>query len=185
MRDLVEDPGGGAGADARRAGLHHLEQRVEPADATGGLHARVRADGLAHEPDVLGGRATTGEPGRGLHERGTPGDRGAARAELGLPVEGDVLLFVGRIQPLKAPDMLLKVAAELLRRDPSRRDGLTVAVVGGPSGSGLSRPHELEELAAALGISDVVRFVRLYQPASIQPVRHRPTVYQDHLPDRP
>jgi D-inositol-3-phosphate glycosyltransferase len=90
----------------------------------------------------------------------TPGDRSAARAELGLPVEGDLLLFVGRIQPLKAPDMLLRVAAELLRRDPSRRDRLTVAVVGGPSGSGLTRPHELEELAATLGISDVVRFVR-------------------------
>ncbi|HET8989233.1 MAG TPA: D-inositol-3-phosphate glycosyltransferase [Humibacillus sp.] len=90
----------------------------------------------------------------------TPGDQGAARAELGLPPDGDVLLFVGRIQPLKAPDMLLRVAAELLHRDPSRRDRLTVAVVGGPSGSGLTRPHELEELAASLGISDVVRFVR-------------------------
>jgi D-inositol-3-phosphate glycosyltransferase len=90
----------------------------------------------------------------------TPGDRGAARAALGLPVEGDVLLFVGRIQPLKAPDMLLRVAAELLERDPGRRDRLTVAVVGGPSGSGLTRPHELEELAVSLGISDVVRFVR-------------------------
>jgi D-inositol-3-phosphate glycosyltransferase len=90
----------------------------------------------------------------------TPGDRSEARAALGLPVEGDLLLFVGRIQPLKAPDMLLKVAAELIRRDPSRRDRLTVAVIGGPSGSGLSRPHELEDLAAGLGISDVVRFVR-------------------------
>jgi D-inositol-3-phosphate glycosyltransferase len=89
----------------------------------------------------------------------TPGDRAAARVEVGLPAEGDVLLFVGRIQPLKAPDMLLRVAAELLQRDPSRRDHLTVAVVGGPSGSGLTRPHELEELAASLGLSDVVRFV--------------------------
>jgi D-inositol-3-phosphate glycosyltransferase len=90
----------------------------------------------------------------------TPGDRQGARAALGLPLEGDVLLFVGRIQPLKAPDMLLRVAAELLRREPSRRERLTVAVVGGPSGSGLTRPHELEDLAASLGISDVVRFVR-------------------------
>ena len=90
----------------------------------------------------------------------TPGDRAAARTALGLPVEDDVLLFVGRIQPLKAPDMLLRVAAELLQRDPERRHRLTVAVVGGPSGSGVTRPHELEELASSLGISDVVRFVR-------------------------
>ncbi|WP_374970542.1 D-inositol-3-phosphate glycosyltransferase [Terrabacter sp. BE26] len=90
----------------------------------------------------------------------TPGDRLAARRELGLPLDGELLLFVGRIQPLKAPDVLLRVADELLRRQPSRRERLTVAVLGGPSGSGLDRPHELEELARALGIDDVVRFVR-------------------------
>src|SRR4051812_37131648 len=89
----------------------------------------------------------------------TPGDRGAARRALGLAVDGQLLLFVGRIQPLKAPDVLLRVAGELLRRDPSRRERLTVAVLGGPSGSGLTRPHELEELARSLGIDDVVRFV--------------------------
>jgi D-inositol-3-phosphate glycosyltransferase len=90
----------------------------------------------------------------------TPGDRGAARRRLGLPVEGQLILFVGRIQPLKAPDVLLRVAGELLRRDPARRERLTVAVLGGPSGTGLTRPHELEELASTLGIEDVVRFVR-------------------------
>ncbi|MEO7752698.1 MAG: D-inositol-3-phosphate glycosyltransferase [Terracoccus sp.] len=89
-----------------------------------------------------------------------PGDRHAARHALGLPVDGDVLLFVGRIQPLKAPDLLLRVAAELVRRDPSRRRRLTVAVVGGPSGNGLAHPHDLEDLALSLGIGDVVRFVR-------------------------
>ena len=90
----------------------------------------------------------------------TPGDRAAARHELGLPVDGELLLFVGRIQPLKAPDLLLRVAAELLARDPDRRARLTAAVVGGPSGSGLTRPHELEELARTLGIADSVRFVK-------------------------
>ncbi|MDV3222087.1 D-inositol-3-phosphate glycosyltransferase [Intrasporangium sp.] len=90
----------------------------------------------------------------------TPGDTRTARAELGLPVDGELLLFVGRIQPLKAPDLLLRVAAELLRRDPGRRERLTVAVLGGPSGSGLARPHGLEELAEQLGITDVVRFVK-------------------------
>jgi D-inositol-3-phosphate glycosyltransferase len=90
----------------------------------------------------------------------TPGDKRAARATLGLPVEGDLVLFVGRIQPLKAPDMLLRVAAELLQREPGRRGSLTVAVLGGPSGTGLARPHQLEDLAERLGINDVVRFVK-------------------------
>jgi D-inositol-3-phosphate glycosyltransferase len=69
-----------------------------------------------------------------------------------------VLLFVGRIQPLKAPDLLLRAAAQLLDERPSLRDQLVVAVVGGPSGSGLAHPHHLEALARQLGIADVVRF---------------------------
>ena len=90
----------------------------------------------------------------------TPGSRTAARRALGLPLDGQLLLFVGRIQPLKAPDVLLRAAAEIIRRDPTRRERLTVAVLGGPSGSGLARPRDLEDLAHALGIADVVRFVR-------------------------
>ena len=82
-----------------------------------------------------------------------------ARARLGLPPDADVLLFVGRIQPLKAPDVLLRAAHQLLRRDPSRRSRLVVAVVGGPSGSGLEHPTALADLAADLGLADVVRFV--------------------------
>jgi D-inositol-3-phosphate glycosyltransferase len=93
----------------------------------------------------------------------------AARARLGLPQDADLLLFVGRIQPLKAPDVLLRAAAALLRRDPSRRSRLIVAVVGGPSGSGLEHPSALADLASSLGIADVVRFV--------------PPVHRDELAD--
>jgi len=44
-------------------------------------------------------------------------------------------------------------------RDPSLRSTLQVAVVGGPSGTGLEKPEALAQLAASLGLSDVVRFV--------------------------
>ena len=44
----------------------------------------------------------------------SPGDRRAARAAVGLPLDAKVLLFVGRIQPLKAPEVLVKAGAELL-----------------------------------------------------------------------
>ncbi len=83
----------------------------------------------------------------------------AARARVGIPADADLLLFVGRIQPLKAPDVLLRAAAELLARDPARRARLLVAVVGGPSGTGLEHPTALADLAESLGIADVVRFV--------------------------
>jgi D-inositol-3-phosphate glycosyltransferase len=90
----------------------------------------------------------------------TPGDQREARAQVGLPPDARVLLFVGRIQPLKAPDVLLKAAAELLARHPQWRGRLVVAVLGGPSGSGLAHPHSLADLARDLGIAADVRFVK-------------------------
>ena len=89
----------------------------------------------------------------------TVGDVVAARARVGLPPDAHVLLFVGRIQPLKAPDVLLRAVADLLARRPDLRGRLVVAVVGGPSGSGLGRPRALQELADQLGIQTQVRFV--------------------------
>jgi D-inositol-3-phosphate glycosyltransferase len=88
-----------------------------------------------------------------------PGDARTARQRLGVPSDVDLLLFVGRLQPLKAPDVLLRAAAELLDRQPGRRERLRVAVLGGPSGSGLDTPRELQALARSLGITDIVRFV--------------------------
>lgn len=89
-----------------------------------------------------------------------PGDMALARRRLGLPVDATVILFAGRIQPLKAPDVLLHAIAHLLRADPGLRDTLVVAIVGGPSGNGLAEPEHLHKLAATLGIHDVVRFQR-------------------------
>ncbi len=88
----------------------------------------------------------------------TPGDMVEARAQVGLPLDAQVLLFVGRIQPLKAPDVLLRAAAELLARRPELRQRLVVVVLGGPSGSGLGKPRALHELAQRLGIDTRVRF---------------------------
>jgi D-inositol-3-phosphate glycosyltransferase len=103
-------------------------------------------------------RTVTIPPGVDLG-RFRPGRRAAARTVLGLPHDAVVLAFVGRIQPLKGPDVLLRAAAELIRRDPTMRERLVVLVAGGPSGSGLAEPTALHELAAALGISGSVRFL--------------------------
>ncbi len=91
-------------------------------------------------------------------QRYRPGNRDKARAETGLPPERDVLLFVGRIQPLKAPDLLVRALAVMVARQPSLRDQLLVVIVGGPSGSGEAEPEHVEQLAAALGVADLVRF---------------------------
>jgi D-inositol-3-phosphate glycosyltransferase len=88
----------------------------------------------------------------------TPGSSAQARRELGLREDALTLLFVGRIQPLKAPDLLLRAAA-LLRRDPALADRLQVVVLGAPSGSVLGEPSWLTRLAASLGLDASVRFV--------------------------
>jgi D-inositol-3-phosphate glycosyltransferase len=80
-----------------------------------------------------------------------PGDRRAARAALGLPLDEDVVAFVGRIQPLKAPDIVLRAAAKL--------PGVRIVVAGGPSGSGLASPDGLVQLADELGIAERVTFL--------------------------
>ncbi len=85
----------------------------------------------------------------------TPGDRAAARAALGLADDEQVLAFVGRIQPLKAPDVLLHAAARLT----DRFSALRVLIAGGPSGSGLAAPESLIRLAEELGISAHVTFL--------------------------
>lgn len=107
----------------------------------------------AAEPD----RVFVVSPGVDL-ELFRPGSRRAARARLGLSEDAAVLLFVGRLQPLKAPDLLLKCAAALLQRNPSLRHRLVVAVVGGPSGSRPEPVEGLAKLAGDLGISDLVHF---------------------------
>ncbi|MFC0038172.1 D-inositol-3-phosphate glycosyltransferase [Actinomadura rayongensis] len=88
----------------------------------------------------------------------TPGFTGVVRRRLGLPQDAFVLLFVGRIQPLKAPDVLLRAVARMLDDDPALRNRLVVAVVGGPSGTGRRQPEQLQKLAADLGLGGVVRF---------------------------
>lgn len=88
-----------------------------------------------------------------------PVGQAAARAALGLPLDAHVVLFAGRIQALKGPEVLLRAVARLLADRPDLAGRLVVPVVGGPSGSGLEKPEALGRLADELGLRDVVRFV--------------------------
>ena len=133
------------------------EQVVEAADLLI-ANTDLEAKQLINLYDAEPGRVEVVHPGVDLSVF-RPVDRAAARTELGLPLDAHVLLFAGRIQPLKAPDVLLRAVEVLLRRDPSLRSRIVVPVVGGPSGSGLDKPESLAALAHELGIADVVRFV--------------------------
>jgi D-inositol-3-phosphate glycosyltransferase len=113
---------------------------------------------LIHHYSADPAKVAVVHPGVNL-DRFRPADgRAAARARLDLPQDALIPLFAGRIQPLKAPDILLRAVATLLDERPDLRSRIVVPVVGGPSGSGLAKPEGLQKLAARLGIADVVRF---------------------------
>jgi D-inositol-3-phosphate glycosyltransferase len=132
-------------------------QIVEAADRLIANTADERAELVRHYGADPAAVAVV-HPGVNL-DRFCPADgRAAARARLGLPQDALIPLFAGRIQPLKAPDVLLRAVAVLLDERPELRSRILVPVVGGPSGSGLAKPEKLHKLACALGIADVVRF---------------------------
>lgn len=87
------------------------------------------------------------------------------RREQGIPMYSKVVLFVGRLQRLKGPQVLLRATAEILRRNPA--SGIRVLICGGPSGSGTQRPDEFYDLARELGVMDHVRFLRPRPPEDL------------------
>jgi D-inositol-3-phosphate glycosyltransferase len=96
-------------------------------------------------------------PGVDLHTF-HPCNQPKSRAQFGVVQDVQVILFVGRIQPLKAPDVLIKAVAELVRRDPARRDRLQLIIIGGPSGASGEWSQTLGPLAVDHGIENMVDF---------------------------
>ncbi len=86
-----------------------------------------------------------------------PGHRPQARRALGLPLDGRLLLFVGRIQPLKRADVAIETLAELCE---SGHEPYRLVVVGGPSGPhGEKSLQALHDVADARGVREHVHFV--------------------------
>ena len=87
------------------------------------------------------------------HALFSPGNQDGARAALGLG-RGPVLLFVGRIQPLKRPLVAVETLACLARPD------ARLLVVGGPSGAeGEVEYQRLQDRIQDVGLADRVTLV--------------------------
>ncbi|MEW6155152.1 MAG: glycosyltransferase [Actinomycetota bacterium] len=113
------------------------------------------AEGLVEHYGAEPGRIEIVPPGVD-HEVFCPGDRLEARAALGidLPPRAPLVLFVGRIQPLKGADVAVRALAALARRD------AVLVVVGGPSGpDGPGELRRVRALVAELGLQGRVWFV--------------------------
>jgi D-inositol-3-phosphate glycosyltransferase len=67
-----------------------------------------------------------------------------------------LLLFVGRLQSHKGPDIAVRALAEALARDPEATRDVVLAIVGGPSGAGGAEIARLMDLAGALGVEERV-----------------------------
>ncbi len=99
-------------------------------------------------------RLCTSPPGVD-HRLFHPGSRAKARRRLGLG-KGPVVLFVGRIQPLKGIDVTVEGMAIIVERYPEA----VLMVVGGPSGPrGQAELTALRKRAVELGLAGRIRFV--------------------------
>ncbi len=86
----------------------------------------------------------------------SPGSRAGARRALNLADETPVMLFVGRVQPLKGLDVAIGALAELRRDHP---DAMLLAV-GGPSGiDGTREKRACVRLAERLGVAGALKWV--------------------------
>ena len=94
-------------------------------------------------------------PGVDLEVFRAEGERAIPRHDLG---GGRIMLFVGRLQPLKGPDVAIRTLAALASHLPDDGVPTRLVIVGGPSGNGQGTvdPPALQRLAAELGVADRV-----------------------------
>ncbi|MBW3614547.1 MAG: glycosyltransferase [Actinobacteria bacterium] len=89
-------------------------------------------------------------------QRAARAPRAQARRAVGLPEDQPILLFVGRIQPLKGLEIAVRALAELADSVPEA----LLVVVGGPSGvDGEAEVERMHDLVVRLGLAPRVRFV--------------------------
>ena len=93
--------------------------------------------------------------------------RNQERAERGLHPEQEVIVFAGRLQPLKSPDVLVEMIGKIAdRAREAQKQGLaavkipTLIILGGPSG----RPLALEELKVLAKLLEIEAYVRFEPP---------------------
>jgi len=134
------------------------EEQVVKASA--GLIANTDAEAasLVSLYDACPDRVFVVAPGVDLQSFSPADGKSAARARLNIAPDAILLTFVGRIQPHKGPDVLLRAAARMISHSPYLRAKLAVVIIGGASGY-VNELEKLKSLAKFLQIDDVTHFV--------------------------
>ena len=95
-------------------------------------------------------------------KRFKPMNQAEARRFIGIPAEHQMILFVGRIQPLKGIDILLEALGLVKKRNPKLVKNVCVSIIGGdPNPDSEIEQVEfqrLDELRKKLNIEDLITF---------------------------
>ena len=137
-----------------------MEQRIAESVDCVIAATSEEATHICHSYDIPAERVATIPCGVNL-DLFVPHDRFNARTQLGLDLHQPVLLFAGRLDPFKGPDILLQ-AASMMEQDAQ------IVIVGGKPGEDKDL-RKLESLAADLHISSRLQFFGA-QPQSMLPL---------------
>lgn len=100
-----------------------------------------------------------------------PIPRGEARREIGIPESNQMLLFVGRIEPLKGIDTLLRAIALLKTEMGEAVDNLCMSIIGGNIDTDEADNAEmvrLQSLSRELGLGNFVAFLGAKSQETLQ-----------------
>ncbi len=101
-----------------------------------------------------------------------PGNRSAARQSLGLPNDESIILFVGRVDPIKGIDTLLVALALLQARTRPRPQLLLIGGDLGDNGEPTGALADVQRQARSLGVESTVIFAGS-QPQDLLPAYYR------------
>ena len=135
------------------------EEQVVGASAALIANTAAEAASLVSLYDACQDRVFVVPPGVDLTTYKVNGGKTAARKKLNIGQDKLMLAFVGRIQPHKGPEVLIRAVAEMLRHSPELRSRLKTVIIGGASGNGSQEPERLKSLTVFLGVSDVIEFL--------------------------
>jgi D-inositol-3-phosphate glycosyltransferase len=134
------------------------EQQVVDAASQLVANTQAEADELINLYSADKKRVNVVNPGVDL-EVFNIGEKTKARKEFGIPQDAIVFTFVGRVQPLKAPDVLVKAAYQFIQNNPQLKNKVRIVICGGLSGTGFDHPDSLIHLVKELHLTENVMFL--------------------------
>jgi D-inositol-3-phosphate glycosyltransferase len=134
------------------------EQQVVDAASQLVANTQAEADELINLYSADKKRVNVVNPGVDL-EVFNIGDKTKARKEFGIPQDAIVFTFVGRVQPLKAPDVLIKAAHQFIQNHPQLKSKVRIVICGGLSGTGFDHPDSLLQLVKELNLMENIMFL--------------------------